>query len=203
MGYSKHPANYHSRYLSTVDLHYDHTATSHCSAFSTTTSIKANPYYQPSNTSLKLPQLNITSIQWPLPSSTSPTWQTTTFLLARDHHQHALCPRFLPNKCSIGQSLHLGPAPALALFFSISSHLSLFYDSTQTANHWRHAKHCRIDIVDVRHPSCITPRTTTNTLRGSLACPSGIALLPCKRLVCCKLSCRARPPTIMLIACIT
>jgi hypothetical protein len=53
-----------------------------------------------------------------------------------------------------------------------------------------------------------TPRTShpgplpTNTLRGSLACPSGIALLPCKRLVLQALLPR-KAPTIMLIACIT
>ena len=70
----------------------------------------------------------------------------------------------------------------------------MFYDSTQTANHGRHAKHRRIDIDTPRasHPG----PPPTNTLRGSLACPSGIALTPCKRLVCCKPSCRASQVTI-------
>ncbi|KAJ4989873.1 hypothetical protein SVAN01_04710 [Stagonosporopsis vannaccii] len=71
---------------------------------------------QPYQQTLPLPpalpssfSFNLSHTQWPLPFTMSPTWRTTTSLLARDPHQPVLCLRFLPNKPTPGLSLHVRP----------------------------------------------------------------------------------------------
>lgn len=72
---------HHSLLLLLLLLHYHTSTLNHISI--------PQPYrYQPSST----------STQWPLLPTTSPPWLATTSLPARDHHQHALCPRCPPNK---------------------------------------------------------------------------------------------------------
>ncbi|KAF1933825.1 uncharacterized protein M421DRAFT_106004 [Didymella exigua CBS 183.55] len=134
-------------------LHYVYTTTSHCLAYSTTISTTLNPSQQ----SPLPPSFN--STQWPLPSTTSPTWQTTTCLLARDHHQPALCLLFLPNKLTTGLSLHVCPfdlQSALAPSVGVPSHLirlSFHFTFTIHSTRLHNAIHWRAAVIrsDVRH----------------------------------------------------
>ena len=100
-----------------------------------------------------LPSFSFISTQWPLPSTTSPTWQTTTSLLARGHHQHARCLLFLPNKPATGSYLYVCPCDLqlalactlqpdirlLRLPFHIHELTTTHSRRTHNAIHWRAA----------------------------------------------------------------